>query len=79
MELINQEKQLLSKEVEQLKYTLTLKDNENLRLRDKLKNTERVVTELTQSLNKMMTENYRKTNSSTMQSKDYSPPPNGAR
>ena len=91
MELINQEKELLSKEVSSLRATLSVRDEENLKLKEKLKNTEQIVTELTQSLNKMMTENYRRTNSSTLlskerskekskdNSKDYSPPPNGAR
>lgn len=70
MELINQEKVLLTKEVQQLKNTLMDRDQENQKLKDKLKHTERVVTELTQSMNKVMTENYRRTNSSTLLSKD---------
>jgi len=75
MELINQEKVLLTKEVQQLKNTLMDRDQENQKLKDKLKHTERVVTELTQSMNKVMTENYRRTNSSTLLSKDQSPTP----
>ena len=52
-----------------------MRDLENAKLREKLLTSERIVTELTQSLNKVMTENYKRTNSATLLSKDNSPPP----
>jgi chromosome segregation ATPase len=73
MDLINQEKELLSSEVEQLKEKLTEreedvrnKDQELRKVKEKLRNTEMVVTELTQSLTKVMAENYRRTNTPVM-------------